>query len=62
MKKSLMDFRDTKFYLRISRATLYKLLRSRKIPASKVGGQWRFRKERLDKWLEEQETTVTSRV
>lgn len=55
MKKSLMDFKDAKGYLRVSRATLYRLLQDGKIPASKVGGQWRFRRERLEEWLEEQE-------
>ena len=55
MKKSLMDFKDAKGYLKISRATLYRLLHNGRIPAAKVGGQWRFRKERLDRWIEEQE-------
>ena len=48
----LMDFNDTKKYLNTSRATLYRLIHDKKIPAFKVGGQWRFNKERLNKWLE----------
>lgn len=55
MQRSLMDFRQTKAYLKVSRATLYRLLQTDKIPGSKVGGQWRFRRERLDEWLKEQE-------
>lgn len=47
-----MDFKDTKRYLKTSRATLYRLIYTKKIPAFKLGGQWRFKKERLDKWLE----------
>lgn len=57
MEKRLMDFKEARRYLRVSRTTLYNLLHARKIPASKVGGQWRFRRGRLDKWLEEQENT-----
>ena len=55
MGASLIDFNETKQYLKVSRSTLYRLLQSGRIPASKVGGQWRFRRERLDKWLEDQE-------
>jgi len=62
MKKSLMDFEETKEYLRVSRATLYRLLQTGRVPASKVGGQWRFRQERLDQWLEEQEEEHMAKV
>ena len=55
VKESLMGFHDVKGYLKISRATLYKLLQEGRIPAYKVGSQWRFRKEKLDKWLNDNE-------
>jgi len=51
----LMSFNDAKKYLKISRATLYRLIHGKNVPAFKVGGQWRFRKDRLDKWLEDHE-------
>jgi len=51
----LMSFDDTKKYLKVSRATLYRLIHGKKVPAFKVGGQWRFRKDRLDKHLEKSE-------
>jgi len=34
--------------------TVRRLCREGKIPAFKFGGQWRFKKDVLDKWLEEQ--------
>lgn len=40
-------------YLKISTSTLYKLVREGKIPSQKVGRHWRFRKEAIDRWLEE---------
>ncbi|MFA4982217.1 MAG: helix-turn-helix domain-containing protein [Candidatus Omnitrophota bacterium] len=52
---TLMDFNDAKRYLKTSRATLYRLIQSNRLPATKMGRQWRFKKERLDKWLEEHE-------
>jgi len=51
----LMTFNDAKRYLKTSKATLYRIIHNKKIPAVKVGGQWRFRKERLNKWLEDHE-------
>jgi len=51
----LMDFKDAKIYLKTSRATLYRLIQDKRIPAFKVGGRWRFDKERLDKWFEDHE-------
>jgi len=52
---TLMTFDDAKQYLKTSRATLYRLIQSGTLPASKMGRQWRFKKDRLDKWLEEHE-------
>lgn len=54
MLEKLMDFKETKEYLSISKPSLYRLVQSGKIPASKVGGLWRFRKREIDRWLKEQ--------
>ena len=40
-------------YLRISLSSLYKLAQEGRIPCQKVGRHWRFRKEAIDRWLEE---------
>jgi len=40
-------------YLKISKSTLYKLVREGKIPSQKIGRHWRFRKETIDRWLDE---------
>ena len=40
-------------YLRIPLSSLYKLAQEGKIPCQKVGRHWRFRKEAIDRWLEE---------
>lgn len=53
----IMGITQVAEYLNIHRMTLYDLVRERKIPAFKVGGQWRFRKELLEKWI----TTETKR-
>ncbi len=38
--------------LRIAERTAYDLARQRRIPAAKVGGQWRIRRAELDAWLD----------
>ena len=38
-------------YLKIAESTIYVLARNGKIPCQKVGGNWRFSKDALDKWL-----------
>ena len=38
-------------YLRIPRASVYKLAQQGKIPCQKVGRHWRFHREALDNWL-----------
>lgn len=39
-------------YLQMSTSSIYKMAQLRKIPAYKVGRQWRFEKEEIDKWVE----------
>ena len=48
MAKEILDVGAAAEYLHITRATLYKLAKEKKIPGLKIGGQWRFSKERLD--------------
>jgi excisionase family DNA binding protein len=43
---------DALAYLRTARRTLYRFLASGKIPAVRIGHQWRFRKADLDRWVE----------
>lgn len=43
-------------YIGIHKITLYRLIKDQKIPAFKIGRQWRFKKKLLDKWIEENTT------
>jgi len=49
----IMTLGETAKYLKIGKSTLYKMAREGKIPAVKIANQWRFRKEDIDKWLQE---------
>jgi excisionase family DNA binding protein len=39
-------------YLQMSTSSIYKMAQAKKIPSYKVGRQWRFKKEEIDKWVE----------
>jgi len=43
-------------YLRLTTAKIYRLSQKGMIPAYKFGREWRFKIERIDQWIEEQET------
>ncbi len=43
-------------YLQVNLRTVYRLIKADKIPAVRVGRQWRFKRADLDAWLESQRT------
>ena len=43
-------------YLQVNLRTVYRLIKAGKIPAVRVGRQWRFRKRDIDAWLDTQRT------
>ena len=49
----LMTLEEVAAYLRLSKDTVYRMAQAGKIPASKVGTQWRFRGSEVDAWLED---------
>jgi excisionase family DNA binding protein len=48
----VLTIEELSTYLKISKSTLYKIVREGKIPSQKVGRHWRFRKGAIDRWLE----------
>ncbi|MCX6538965.1 MAG: response regulator [Acidobacteria bacterium] len=45
-------------YLQVNLRTVYRLIKAGKIPAVRVGRQWRFRKADIDRWLNSQTTAL----
>ena len=43
-------------YLQVNLRTVYRLIKAGKIPAVRLGRQWRFRKRDIDGWLDSQRT------
>lgn len=44
--------------LKLHPYTVRRLAREKKIPAFRVGGQWRFRKDEIDKWSKKEAGVV----
>ena len=44
-------------FLKLAEKTAYRLASEGKIPAFKIGGSWRFSKNDILKWIEEQKTS-----
>jgi excisionase family DNA binding protein len=56
--REVMNIRQASQYLGVSPDTLYKYVGEQKIPAFKLGNRWRFKKSRLDQWMEEKSSEM----
>jgi len=55
MPDNILTVAEVAEYLRVHPSTIYKLLKARKIPAFKIGSDYRFNRERIDEWRAAQE-------
>jgi excisionase family DNA binding protein len=46
-----MTTKEVAQYLRVDQYTIYRLVSQNKIPAFKIGNQWRFKRSVLERWL-----------
>jgi len=58
MSETILTIKEVADYLKVTERTLYRLAQEGKIPAFKVGGSWRFRRDDLDRWIEDQTNTA----
>lgn len=58
----LLTVKEAAQYLKLNYMTVYKLAQRGKIPASKVGGNWRIDKDALGEWLGRQSRLVEGKV
>lgn len=54
--REVMDIRQASAYLGISSDSLYKYASEGVVPAFKLGNRWRFKKSRIDEWMDQQST------
>lgn len=60
--REVMDIRQASDYLGISPDTLYKYASEGFVPAFKLGNRWRFKRSRLDDWMDQQSNLNTANV
>jgi len=60
--REVMDIRQASDYLGISADTLYKYASEGFVPAFKLGNRWRFKRSRLDQWMDKQSDMQSSQA
>jgi excisionase family DNA binding protein len=60
--REVMNIRQASQYLGVSPDTLYKYVNEQKIPAFKLGDRWRFKKSKIDQWMEEKSVAPEART
>ncbi|PYR26759.1 MAG: hypothetical protein DMF92_17800 [Acidobacteria bacterium] len=62
MDETFLTTEEVLEYLQVNLRTVYRLIKAGKIPAVRVGRQWRFRKRDIDAWLDSQRPRGATRA
>ena len=54
MSDEILTIQELAEYLKLNEKTAYRLAGEGKLPGFKVGGSWRFKREDLEAWIEQQ--------
>lgn len=54
MSDEILTLKELATYLKLTEKTAYRLASEGKLPGFKVGGSWRFKREDIVVWIEEQ--------
>lgn len=52
MPDEIMSIKEVAEFLKVKEQTVYRLVQQGKIPALKIGGQWKVKKSHLDKMFD----------
>jgi excisionase family DNA binding protein len=47
----MLTAQELAVYLRVNRSTVYRLLKQGKLPGFRIGSEWRFQLEEVDRWF-----------
>jgi excisionase family DNA binding protein len=56
MRNRVLTVQEVSSYLRVHPSTIYRMLKKNQLPAFRVGSDWRFTVEAIDKWRAAVET------
>ncbi len=52
----VMTVKEVSDYLHVHPSTIYRLIKRKQIPAFRIGSDWRFNIETIDKWRAQKES------
>lgn len=55
--EEVMTLIEASTYLKVNKYTIYRLAQKGRIPAFKVGKIWRFKRDKMEVWMEENSNT-----
>ena len=56
----VMTLEEVAQFLHVHPSTIYRMLKKRNIPAFKVGSDWRFNQESIERWMREREDGMSA--
>lgn len=56
MNDEILTLKEVAEYLKLAEKTTYRLAQKGQLPGFKVGGSWRFKREDIENWIEQQKT------
>jgi excisionase family DNA binding protein len=62
VKTRVLTVQEVSRYLRVHPSTIYRMLKKNQLPAFRVGSDWRFTVEAIDKWRAEAEQGALGRA
>ena len=58
MSDPILTLPEVAVLLKVAEKTVYTMAQTGQIPAFKVRGQWRFKHDDIDRWIDEQKAVV----
>ncbi len=56
---SFLTLEEVAAMLRVSKRTIHRMIKQNKMPAFKVGGQWRIAQNRFQQWVHQKEIPIS---
>jgi excisionase family DNA binding protein len=56
---SFLTLEEVAATLRVSKRTIHRMIKQNKLPAFKVGGQWRIAQNRFKQWVHQKEVLIS---
>ena len=62
MTDPILTLPEVAILLKVAEKTVYTMAQTGQLPAFKVRGQWRFKHDDIDQWIDEQKAVVRGNV